>query len=632
MRQNWTKFVHALNTLALLFLLPGCQEVAQEKSLFQYEVGIHAGGVHTRTDMLSNGLSAKWVDGDELAVWAKSSAGDYVLTRQIFYTYGTDVSRGFFTSVMDTPMSEGTYTYYCCYPAPVSNEGTKVMFNIPSAQTGLADGGTDVMIADPVQHSALTALPEIEDHSRMSLKMNRMMHHFRFYIPSENTVLENEKINKLVLTFPSPVVGNLTLDLANPSASGVLTDGSNELVLNFAEPVSASVAAPEYLYALIAPTDFEDGQMLNLKAYTENKIVKFDPINLKGRDFQAGHSTPVVLNPKELADFPYVITFTVSDNNLGENPYSIKLIAPSGCKWPQTGTNEYVYEPGREISTGENIYFRFPEYDDYKAFSNKDITVIFESENALCTVAAKMGSVPDGVASHSSSMSAAVPYLFYEDFSGVPTFNDGHDNPKVGTGSDTYADILELSSKTSLLSNWYAARIGTQSGTAVRICCRYEHVLLKGAFYKGRLYTSFLSNIKEGKKVKVTVSFKYASDKNENKPLFGSKPNKNGVLYFGFDSHDVIENEDNMGLAGLGGDVGYTSAVPSAFSPTLINGEKLSASGGSYTSFHGTKTLTAEGITNMMRLAWVYSTDNTSSNTNANYWLYLDDIKVQIAK
>lgn len=33
-----------------------------------------------------------------------------------------------------------------------------------------------------------------------------------------------------------------------------------------------------------------------------------------------------------------------------------------------------------------------------------------------------------------------------------------------------------------------------------------------------------------------------------------------------------------------------------------------------------------------MRLGWIITTDNSSSNTNANYWFYIDDIKVQIVK
>jgi hypothetical protein len=42
--------------------------------------------------------------------------------------------------------------------------------------------------------------------------------------------------------------------------------------------------------------------------------------------------------------------------------------------------------------------------------------------------------------------------------------------------------------------------------------------------------------------------------------------------------------------------------------------------------------VTIDNVDNGMRLSWVISTDNTASNTNANYWLYIDDIKVSITE
>ena len=72
--------------------------------------------------------------------------------------------------------------------------------------------------------------------------------------------------------------------------------------------------------------------------------------------------------------------------------------------------------------------------------------------------------------------------------------------------------------------------------------------------------------------------------------------------------------------------------APSSLAPMVIRGEALATSGGSYTSFAGTKSVTVENVDNGMRLAWIVSTDNTASNTNANYWLYIDDIKVSIAQ
>jgi hypothetical protein len=77
---------------------------------------------------------------------------------------------------------------------------------------------------------------------------------------------------------------------------------------------------------------------------------------------------------------------------------------------------------------------------------------------------------------------------------------------------------------------------------------------------------------------------------------------------------------------------GFSSATPSSLSPKAIDGEYLDKENGSYTSLPKTKTLIIDGVDKYMRLGWILTTDNTASNTNANYWFYIDDIKVQIAK
>ena len=602
------------------------------------KVGFYAGGGATRTTMHSNGLSAEWVADDEIALWAKKSDGTYALTEQVFKTYGIDSSRGFFTSTLSSAMPDGTYTYYCCYPVPVSIEGTKATFNIPANQDGKATSGADIMIATPAEHGALTAIPESEDdHSGLSMVMNRMMHQFRFYIPSDNTAIGNEKITKLVLTFPRDIVGKVALDLANPGTTYGLTEGSGSkmIVMNLTEPLTIS---GNYACMVMNPTDFADGEVLQVKAYTETMIAQVDPIDLRGRDFQAGHSTPVKLKVKEITDYPYSISFKVEANNLGEKPNSIKFTAPAGCVWEGYGSNEFTYNPGREIEVEETITIRFENEDAYRAFSNKSISVVYDSENTLTS---QTVTIPNISSTNSTTVSITVPYLLYQDFSGISNFSDGHDSPTVGGDSDTYKGISELSGNG--LSGWYGTRVGVhQDGASLRICCRYESVKILGlgssAYYKGRIYTPQLSGIKEGSDVKISVSFKYGSNRDERKPTFGSKPDKSPILYFGINTQDVVTNPDqNEGdilddITGLISGSGYANPTPTSLSPMVIKGEYLDKENGSYTSLPKSKTLTIDGVDRYSRLGWILTTDNTASNTNANYWLYLDDIKVQIAK
>ena len=605
-------------------------------------VGILAENGYTRTTMLPNGLSSCWEDGDEIAVWASNSSGSYALEAQKFTAYGLDGGYGFFTSILESEMPFEQYAYYACYPYPQTYNGTFATFNIPDFQDGKVADGADVMIANPIQYGPLTPLPDPEDHFGMSLQMNHMLHQFRFYIPETSSIGQNQ-ISKLELTFPKPVAGKLTYNLADPTEPAFQVLDKNKITLLLTTPLDVAKESEDiYDYACVAfaPTSFEPGESLKIRAFTEDKIAVIDPIDLRARTFEAGHSTPVCLLVKEFIDFPYVITFTLDGNYVGEKVTSIQFSAPEGCAWPQTGTNIYTHIPEKgEMSVGESITFRYSDYDDFAKFSGAEITLVLETENTIYTTTANIGTIPAGVESHTSHISASVPYLLYQDFSAIPSFSDEHDSPKVGAGSDTYTGVTELSSVG--LIDWYGTRIGIQDGTSARICCRYEHVLLSGGYYKGRLYSPPLSRIKEGKDVKISVTFDHGSNREEMKTLINwsyKAPDKSPMLYFGINTQDVVTNPDqNEGdiidqVTGLYAGSGYASATPSSLSPMEIKGEALDKENGSYTNLPRTRTVMIENVDRDMRLGWILSTDNNTSNINSNYWFYIDNIKVQISK
>lgn len=647
MRQNCTHFVCVFVAVFTAMLLTACASDllnGHKRPVDEVVVGFSTSGTQTKTTMLPNGLSAAWEADDRLAVWAKGSSGSYVLSNQIFETYGIDDSRGFFTSRLASEMPQDTYTYYCCYPAPVSVNGTTATFNIPSTQDGKATGGADIMIATPVQYGPLKPLPDPEDHSNMVMSMNRMMHQFRFYIPENNDLMASEEIVKMELSFPRAVAGTIEMNLADPAQKANLTGTSSVITLPLAEPLKISAESRdlyEYACVALAPIAFAAGESVSIKAYTRDRIAKVDPIDLRSKDMQPGHSTPVKLIVKDIVDYPYNIRFTLASNNVGEPVNLIKFTAPSGCIWPDSGTNEYVFAPGRDIPVGETVMFRFENYEDYVKFSGQPISIVLETENAISTSTATVASIPANVQTHTSDISASMPYLLYQDFSSIATYNDGHDNPGVGTDSDTYKGITELTS--AGLPGWYGTRIGISGGQSARICCRYEHVLLAGAYYKGRLYTPPLSMLKEGSDVKISVSFKHGSNRNERKAdgfigIGGKKPDKSPILYFGINTQDVVTNPDQSegniidSITGMIAGSGFSSSTPTSLSPMVIKGEYLDKENGSYTSLPKSKTIEIENVDRYMRLGWILTTDNEGRDTNANYWLYIDEIKVQIAK
>ena len=633
MRQRWKKWFRTSFVPALILTVCACQPDYRNEDLGPCEVGFHAGGVSTRTEMMPNGLSAEWSAGDELAVWAKDSAGEYALYNQVFRTYGLDNGRGFFTSTLAGAMPEDTYMYYCTYPVPLSVDGTSVTFSLPAQQDGKVSNGADIMIANPVTHGALTSVPDPEDHTGMQMQMNRMMHQFRFYIPEDNTVIGDEKIQQIMLTFPSDVAGKVTLDMADPSAGPLLSESVSSMKLALDQPFGISGYEPQYACLAIVPKKFEEGEALHVKAYTEDKIAYFDPIDLRARDFQAGHSTPVRLNVKELVEFAGILTYTVAANNLGEAPNAIVLTAPEGCNFGDGGTNVYRYEPGRKIQVGEKIVFKFEEdVDAYMAFSGKQISVSYDSDHALMNETITM---PEITQRGKTEASMTVPYLLYEDFSGL--LADGESYGDNGYASDDRNQPGVSLDGVMPQNGWNASRFWVKKdGGSFRLNMRFQMVRISlGSIgysfttsHYGRLDTPPLSGLKEGVTATLNVYFNAGANVNGNSYEEAQTGNQ---TYISLATHEDLSNPiDGVGVGtGEDGDLSnfgftcYTSAtMPNAFGEDDFSNQypahaanKVEATSNTRLCFYPTTAFAKEGL-----------------GINAEFNVYIDNIKVQIAQ
>lgn len=619
MRRIWIDKIRMFLAISALSLTASCQvdfpEFDNMQGLGTQEVGIYAGGARTRTEMLSNGLSAAWTAGDELALWARTSSGSYALSNQVFKTYGTDSERGYFTSTLSSAMADGTYTYMCCYPVPSSVNGTKVTFNLPAVQDGKASGGEDIMIATPVEHGPLAPVPDPEDHSGMSLRMNRMMHQFRFFIPSDNTVVGSEKIEKLVLTFPSDVVGDVTLDISDLTAVSTLSDGSHQLTLKLAEPISVSEPGKyDYAYAVINPTAFASGQMMEVKAYTSSMIAEVDPIDLCGRSFQAGHSTPVKLKVKQIMDYPYVLNFNVSGNNLGEGLISVRFDVPDGCVWPDGSTGDFTYCPGNVIDAGDNISFRFESKDAYESFSGKEVVLYYESEHAIVSQTINIGDVIAEGETDETVVDITVPYLFEEDFSSMSVYDGGY-NGGVETSVDGASEPAKDLSAYGLPAGWTGARTGCDAaGTSIIIGSRVDYVLLGGTRSYARLESPAMKALKPGASADLIISFDYGGGRSGSSKFYPVAvcgcTYQEGLL----NGYATQFNND----ASWSGISDYVS-IPDI--PTSGNSTSL-----------GLKmTYSLSDCTDTCRLSWHLVGLGTATIANGNQFLYIDNIKVQIA-
>lgn len=620
MRRNWIDGIRAFLALSAFSLLVSCQFDFQD---FDYvddqctqKVGIYAGGARTRTEMLSNGLSAAWTAGDELALWARTSAGSYALSNQVFKTYGIDSERGYFTSTLPAAMEEGTYTYMCCYPVPVSVNGTTATFNLPSVQDGKASGGADIMIATPTGHGALAPVPDPEDHSGLSLRMNRMMHQFRFWLPSEYDAF-GEEIEEIILTMPQNIAGTVTADISSPSSASSLSNGVNTMILSLVEPIESSSGLGDASFACAAvfPYDgtYTSADYMELTVYSQRYKASIDPISLSGRTFAAGHSTPVKIKPVSVDEY-YRLTMKVGDNLIGESLSNVQ-IAFNGSEWYRytntsaEGYGNFVHSVEALGADGKNAYDLI-----VTSVESGVATYTYETEHALVTrpITADMMTY-DG--NKIVLDLGDVPYLIYEDFTNaLATAHD--DDYTAGANSDrNYTGYLLDGYMPQ--TGWNAARFSIFEGDCVRINCRYQSGAWVTERVCGRLDTPALKYLKSGASVNVAVEFDYS---------FYVPPG-----YYRDDSqsqqaHYIIGTHTNSETSAINGE-NYADIDNKS---TIIYESDRYASGSVDKMSHSN--IAVSSATSSTRIVFWAGTDRNTSVIAANsvYYLYLDNIKVYI--
>lgn len=560
-------------------------------------VGFYAGDSTTRSSMNADGLTSSWEKGDCICVWAKNSAGEYTLDNTVFSVYGLNGDKAFFTATLPSAMPEDRYTYFATYPVPESVSLTKATFTIPSVQDGKVSGGADIMIANPLLHGPLDEVQELSDYTKLGMSMEHILHQFRLYLPEGEDKLGGEAIVKMVLTFPKPVAGKLVADFADPEAAVEFSGEEKSITLKLSEPlVSSTSSERKYAMAAFFPSSFEASESINIKIYTETKIANAYPVNLEGRTFAAGHSTPVRLRISDIREYGR-LRFTVSSNNLGENANAVRLTAPQGCTWGD-GSTIYEYRPGHEITTGETFEIPFENLDTFRTFSGKDVTVTFDTEHVDATQTVR---VPDLTTLNFAEISAGLPYLLYEDFSGVESFNSGDNYATSNAGSK---------SPKSFLNGWTGGRVGAEAGMCIRIACRRE--TSKG--YDARVDSSPIISLKKSTDIK--VSYDYGVN------------NKYGGI--------AIITDGNVGqnvhIGYVTDTKGYSSGDDSGTfeSDNTFYAKEYT---GSYTSTPNSDTrIIHSAPTGVLRITWRSAAEYQAGTTNTTCWLYLDNIKVQIAK
>lgn len=570
-------------------------------------VGFFLGDNPTKTILDPSASVFSWETGDKVALWAEpvntnaegSAATGASLQAQPFTLISRDHSKAYFTSTLSSAMPQGEYMYRISYPQPQSFGGNTAGFDLPSVQDGCVSSGTGIAVSEQFRSRELRALNESAPAGEtvsFNVKLHHLLHYLRFYVPRDNNIL-GEPVSRIEFTMPQPVAGRVDVNLSDGSAA-LAGETSSKIVII---PDSA-VQCGEFLSAGIFPpeTVYGEGDVMNVRVFSAHHFSDVEPIRLSGRSFPAGHITSVPLKVKTAKEL-YTLRFTLDSNNLGEDVQSITLSFDRDIVvgFEKCRTLTLKKKDGTVVGVGDSFEYSISaDRSDIDAMAGVVATVSYESENAI--VSEKI-TIPAPDASLTElSVGLNCPYLMYEDFSWINSFSSNDAYKKFG--GDGSMDAFQF-------GEWWGARIGGEAGNAIRLGGHRKTGLAIDKIYPARCDSPFFA-IKEGKSVDVIVSFNYSMNREES--------NDGGAgmtVYVGWsDKQGGLESSDETG--------------------TFDYSFKLNENTGGYSNInHNTGDIEVKGMTSTKRLSIRDVPDKTKDfGSSGNYWLYIDNIKVQIKK
>lgn len=525
--------------------------------------------VESRTEVADDG-SVVWVNGDKIALWAKAADNSYALNGNTLSMlhYSTTKNLAYFSANLPA-MSEGDYSYYASSPVPTAINGTKATYSIPAVQSG-SNNMADILIATPI-----TAPHLVDGENDLDLKFAHVLHAVKVTIPEDGNLL-GKPITKFKMTFPAAVAGDITLDVSRPRISPTLTNGTNTITFEFPEPKQAgdsfwAVVYPSFLYGNITYVAYSDGYESKAQSFSINK------------QLLAGHITPMSLTIPKL-NLTTIIRFSIGDNFLGESVTALR-IKDSG------GNVLFNYSE----SNSEGFYSTSFDGDwSVPSYSGQTLTAEFESESAIVSSSFKMPALTPYITNTVSALT--VPYLFYEDFSGITESKDfSETNRSVNPGGTTLEGYG--------LPGWSIARGSIAAGQCVRVNCSFETALGQAEQYKGQVDTPTLSAIKSGKTVKVKIVFN-ADTSADSTTCYVGNITTSGAVKAG----TAISNGTSLSM----------SALPV-----------------SYSDYFTERSVVVSNTTRSIRIAFESVSQRSADLFQLSYYdhyIYIDNIRISITK
>ena len=546
----------------------------------------------SRTSIDPDGRSTRWSEGDNLAVWAKRENGEYAFSGEKFMLrfFSTEWDKAYFVGNI-AMMSEEEYTYYISYPTPTSVEGTMATYNVSAEQSGEYDGKYDIMIAEPTVDGSLTTGKRIE----LNTIMRHQMHAIKITVP-EGRNLYGARFDYLEITFPQDVVGDITLDVTDPTAAPTYTNTSN--VIKVSNEKGFDVG--DDIWVFVLPGTIDGNVSYKVRGGRRSSEMATYPLT---RSMEAGHVTPIRMAIPVIYPYYTALNLSIDQNNLGEDFNFFDVYDSNNThmgRFERNAANKYVIDYEGELDA--NIY------------DNTTWRVVFDSEHAIVETSINLGDITSYT---EQTRYMNVPYLLFENFSTLTNY-DGDYTGGPYTSTDGAATAGRDLAQYGIASGWTGARTGCDAaGTAILVSGRVDCVILGATRAYGRLESPALSCIKSDSPVNVKVTFDYG----------GSRSGNSTYYPVGRVGYVTSEGVLNGYATQFNNDAAFSDIADAAEIPSI-------PTSGSASSLSKSMTYTISNCTSSHRISWhVGHLGYKNFKVNNGYgWMYIDNIKVQIVK
>lgn len=248
--------------LALVMLLASCNKDNQETEKLSFRATIERDGGKTNLD----GTKVKWNEGNSIMVFDQT---DFTATGKMFEC-GTPKEDGSADFVCEAPYPDNKGSYWAFYPFGkcTSRDGDKFYFTMPETQDYLSGTSFADDLFPMAAHvtGATTNVVNLEFKHAFGLMCVRAKGNYQI---TSIKLTSNNAEDKLW--------GDFSFDLTDEYETKNVSGGSNELTLNFANPVTLKTNEYKEFYFVLPPNTLTNG--FSLDFMNEENVMKTQEVN-----------------------------------------------------------------------------------------------------------------------------------------------------------------------------------------------------------------------------------------------------------------------------------------------------------------------------------------------------------------